>query len=117
MFFGPNLVSWCSKKQPTISKSSTEAEYRAVAYTVAKTLWIRQLLGELGLVLKAPVKVLCDNVSATYLTTNPIMHDRCKHIKVDYHFVMERIAYGDLVVHYIPTKLKLAHIFTKGLPS
>lgn len=87
IFFGSNLVSYRLKKQPTVFKSITEAEYRDVAYTVAETLWIRQILVELGLVLKAPVKVSCDKVSTTYLTANPVFHDRSKHIIVDYHFV------------------------------
>lgn len=116
VFFGPNLISWRSKKQPIVSKSSTEAEYRVVAYIVAETIWIQQLLGELGLVLKSTVKVLCDNVSATYHTVNPVLHDRSKHIAVDYHFVRERVSHGDLVVRYVSTKLQL-DIFTKGLPS
>ena len=102
---GPNLISWRSKKQPTVSKSSTEAEYRAIAYTVTETLWIRYLLAELGILLHAPVKVLCDNISTTYITANPILHDRNKHIKVDYRFVRERVSHGDLVVTYTPTEL------------
>lgn len=57
VFFGPNLISWCSKKQPTVSKSSTEAEYRAVAYTVVETIWILKLLADLGLRLSSPTKV------------------------------------------------------------
>lgn len=112
VFFGPNLIAWRSKKEPTVSKSSTEAEYRAVAYTVAETVWIRKLLHDLGITLPSPVRVYCDNVSATYLTANPVHHDRSKHIAVDYHFVRERVAHGDLVVRHVPTKLQLADIFT-----
>lgn len=67
--------------------------------------------------LKEPVRVMCDNVSATYFTVNPVLHDRSKHITVDYHFVRECVAHGDLIVRYVPTKLQLADIFTKGLPS
>ncbi|XP_021849191.1 uncharacterized mitochondrial protein AtMg00810-like [Spinacia oleracea] len=115
IFLGGNLISWRSKKQPTVSKSSTEAEYRAVAYTVQDTLWIRSLLAELGIVIRAPVKLFCDNISASYLAVNPVQHDRSKHIKIDYHFVRERVAHGDLVVPYVPTELQFADIFTKGL--
>ncbi|CAH9145564.1 unnamed protein product [Cuscuta epithymum] len=101
IFLGPNLVSWKSKKQPTMSKSSTEAEYRAVAYTVQDTLHIRSILFELGFPITEPVSLLCDNISASCLTANPIQHARSKHIQIDYHFVRERIAHGDLSVQYI----------------
>ena len=115
--FSPNVIVWCSKKQPTISESSTEAEYRVVAYTAAETVWIRKLLYDLGITLTSPVRMCVDNVSATYLTTNPVHHDRSKHIAVDYHLVHEHFAHGDLVVRHVPTRLQLADIFTKGLSS
>ncbi|CAH9136151.1 unnamed protein product [Cuscuta epithymum] len=97
IFLGPNLVSWRSKKQPTVSKSSIEAEYRAITYTVQDTIFIRSLLAEMEVWLSTPVQLHCDNVSASYLVVNPIQHDRSKHIKIDYHFVRERVAHGDLV--------------------
>ncbi|CAH9122907.1 unnamed protein product [Cuscuta epithymum] len=117
VFLGPNLISWKSKKQPTVSKSSTEAEYRAIAYTVQDTLHIRSVLFELGYPIHEPVHLLCDNISASYLTANPVQHARSKHIQIDYHFVRERVAHGDLIVRHVPTHLQLADIFTKSLPS
>jgi len=113
---GPNLVSSHSKKQPTVSKSCTEAEYRATAYTIIRTFWIHHVLVELGLVLRGSVQLLCDNVSATCISANPVLHDCSKHIKADYHFVREQVSHGDLVVRYVPTQLQLANIFTKLLP-
>ena len=80
-----------------MSKSSTEAEYWAVAYTVTETLWIRYIHGELGIFLRHPVKVLCGNISTTYITANPVLHERSKHIKVDYPFVQEQVTQGDLL--------------------
>ncbi|CAH9084991.1 unnamed protein product [Cuscuta europaea] len=115
IFLGPNLISWRSKKQPTVSRSSTEAEYRAIAYTVQDTLHIRSILFELGFPIHRPVRLLCDNISASYLSANPIQHARSKHIAIDYHFVRERVAHGDLLVQYVPTKFQLADIFTKSL--
>ena len=88
-----------------------------MTYTVAKSIWIHKLLADLGLCLSSPTKVYCDNVSASYMTVNPIQYNRSKHTAVDYHFIHERVAYGDLIVRYIPTKLQLADIFTKGLSS
>jgi len=100
-----------------VSKSSTKVEYRAVAYTVAETIWIRKLLADIGILLSTPTRVMCDNISATYLTANPNHHDRSKHIAVDYHFVRERVADGGVVVHNVPIQFQLADIFTKGLSS
>ncbi|CAH9084821.1 unnamed protein product [Cuscuta epithymum] len=126
VFLGPNLISWKSKKQPTVSRtsqkkkptvsrSSTEAEYRAIAYTVQDTLHIQSILFELGITIREPVQLLCDNVSASYLSTNPIQHARSKHISIDYHFVRERVSHRDLVVRYVPTQFQLADILTKCL--
>ena len=74
VFFGDSLVSWSSKWQPTVSRSSVEAEYRVVANVVPETCWLRHLLGELWIPLPKATVVFCDNVSATYLTANPIQH-------------------------------------------
>lgn len=89
IFMGDNLISWPSKRQPTISRSSAEAEYRGVANAVAETSWLRNLLLELRVpVLKATI-VYCDNVFAVYLSKNPVQHQRTKHIEMDIHFVHE----------------------------
>ncbi|XP_018628233.1 uncharacterized mitochondrial protein AtMg00810-like [Nicotiana tomentosiformis] len=117
VFLSYNLISWRAKKQPTISKSSGEVEYRAIAYTVAETSWIRNILRDIRLYLRNPVHVLCDNVSSTYMYRNPVFHVRSKHINVNFHYVREKVAQGDLVVRYVPTRLQFANIFTKGLPS
>ena len=74
VFLGTNLVSWSSKRQNTVSRSSAEAEYRAVANGVAETCWLRQLLQELHAPLPRSTLVFCDNVSAVYLSTNPVQH-------------------------------------------
>ncbi|XP_021815809.1 uncharacterized protein LOC110758292 [Prunus avium] len=117
VFLGPNLISWSSKKQPTVSRSSAEAEYRALAYACADTLWIQGLLTELRCPLTRPVLLNCDNLSATYLAANPVFHARTKHIAIDYHFVRERVASGSHKVQFVPSQLQLADVFTKGLPA
>jgi hypothetical protein len=94
VFLGDNLVSWSSKRQTTVSRSSAEAEYRAVAHAVAKTCWLRQLLQELHAPISSATIVYCDNVSAVYMTANPVHHRRTKHIEIDIHFVREKVALG-----------------------
>ncbi|XP_021317708.1 uncharacterized protein LOC110435924 [Sorghum bicolor] len=74
VFLGGNLVSWSSKRQPLVFVSSAEAEYRAVANGVAEASWLRQLLAELHSPLSRSALVYCDNVSAVYLSTNPVKH-------------------------------------------
>lgn len=87
-FLGSNLVSWLSKRQHTVSRSSAEAEYRAVANVVAESCWLRQLLDELGWLPPRATVVYCDNVSAVYLSGNPVQHQRTKHVEIDLHFVI-----------------------------
>jgi hypothetical protein len=117
VFLGGNLVSWSSKRQPVVSRSSAEAEYRAVANGVAEASWLRQLLAELHTPLSRSSLVYCDNVSAVYLSTNPVQHQRTKHVEIDLHFVRDRVAIGDVRVLHVPTTSQFADIFTKGLPS
>jgi hypothetical protein len=117
VFLGDSLVSWSSKRQPTVSRSSPEAEYRAVANGVAEVSWLRQLLQELHHPLQSTSLVYCDNVSAVYLSSNPIQHQRTKHVEIDLHFVRERVALGAVRVLHVPTTSQFADVFTKGLPS
>jgi len=117
VFLGDNLVSWSSKRQNTISRSSAEAEYRAVANGVAEATWLRQLLIELHAPPRCASLVYYDNISAIYMSSNLIQHQRTKHIEIDLHFVRERVAVGDVRVMHVPTSSQYADIFTKGLPS
>lgn len=117
VFLGDNLVSWSSKRQTTVSRSSAEAEYRAVANAVAETCWLRQLLHELHAPPTKATLVYCDNVSAVYLSTNPVQHQRTKHVEIDLHFVRKKVAIGSVRVLHVPTTSQYADIFTKGLPS
>ena len=117
MFLGDNLISWFSKHQNTVSRSSAEAEYRAVANGVAEATWLRQLLQELHAPLHRATLVYCDNISALYLSSNPVQHQCTKNIKIDLHFVCKRVVVGDLRVLHVPTSSQYADIFIKGLPS
>ncbi|KAD5962053.1 hypothetical protein E3N88_13526 [Mikania micrantha] len=116
VYLGANLLSWSSKCQPTLSRSSAEAEYRGVAHVVSETCWLRNLLLELRNPLSRATIVYCDNVSAVYLSTNPVQHQRTKHIELDIHFVRDTVAQGQIRVLHMPSCFQIADIFTKGLP-
>ena len=96
-FLGGNLISWCAKKQHTVSRSSTEAEYWAMANTTVELTWMSFTLQDLHILLASTPTLYCDNTSALHMTINPMFHARSKHIKLDYHFVCERVALGLLV--------------------
>ncbi|GJU06945.1 ribonuclease H-like domain-containing protein [Tanacetum coccineum] len=117
VFLGNNLLSWSAKRQHTISRSSAEAEYRGVANVVAETAWLRNLLRELHSPLSTATLVYCDNVSAVYMSANPVQHQRTKHIEIDIHFVRDMVTAGQVRVLHVPSRFQYADIFTKGLPS
>jgi histone deacetylase 1/2 len=117
VFMGESLVSWSSKRQTTVSRSSAEAEYRGVANAVAECTWLRHLMGELQCKVQKETLVFCDNVSAIYMTRNPVHHKRTKHIELDIHFFREKVAIGAVRVTHIPTTQQLADVFTKALPT
>ncbi|GJZ85567.1 ribonuclease H-like domain-containing protein, partial [Tanacetum coccineum] len=115
VFFGNNLFSRSSKRQVTISRSSAEAEYRGVANAVTETCWLRNLLREFHSPLSTATLVYCDNVSAVYLSSNPVQHQRTKHIEIDIHFVRDLVSMGHIRVLHVPSRYQYADIFTKGL--
>ncbi|XP_031092189.1 uncharacterized protein LOC115996890 [Ipomoea triloba] len=117
VFLGSNLVSWVSRKQRTVARSSTEAEYKGLADVSAEVTWIVSLLVELGLHSGKPATLWCDNLGATYLAANPVFHARTKHVEIDYHFVRDKVATGDLIVNFVSTRDQVADIFTKPLPA
>nr|GEX89365.1 ribonuclease H-like domain-containing protein [Tanacetum cinerariifolium] len=116
VFLGNNLLSWSAKRQPTISRSSAEAEYRGVANAVAKTCWLWNLLRELHTPLSSATLFYCDNVSAVYLSCNPDQPQRTKHIEIDIHFVRDLVFVGQVRVLHVPSRYQFADIYTKELP-
>ncbi|XP_065632023.1 uncharacterized mitochondrial protein AtMg00810-like [Quercus suber] len=117
VYLGYNPITWSAKKQETVSRSSTESEYRALASTAAELSWIRQILKDLGIFLPSSPTLWCDNVSALAIASNPVFHARTKHVEVDYHFVRERVLRRDLQVKYVATGDQYADIFTKSLST
>lgn len=116
IYLGKHPISWSAKKQNGVSRSSTEAEYRAVANGAAEIRWICNILTELGVILPAKPVIYCDNVGATFLCANPVFHSRMKHIAIDYHFIRGHIQQGILRVAHVNTKDQLADALTKPLP-
>jgi len=115
VYLGTNLVSWWSKKQPAIARSSAESEYRSLSHASAETTWLAYLLYELGACIQFPILLHCDNLSATYMASNPVFHARTKHIELDYHFVREKVALGSHRVCFIPSIDQPADLLTKPL--
>ncbi|GJR60280.1 ribonuclease H-like domain-containing protein [Tanacetum coccineum] len=104
VFLGDNLLTWSSKRQDTLSCSSTEAEYRGVANAIAGTSWIRNLLRELHTLLFTATFVYCNNVSTVYMSANPVQHQRTKHIEIDIHFVRDKLAAVHVRVLHVPSR-------------
>ncbi|KAM0961728.1 hypothetical protein ACFX2A_021434 [Malus domestica] len=117
VFLGHNPISWQAKKQNSVSRSSTEAEYKALAHTAADLAWVRNVLKDLRVQLSALPVLYCDNMSAIALSANPVFHSRIKHLDTDYHFIRERVQKNDLEVVYVPTADQTADVLTKGLHS
>ncbi|XP_070667334.1 uncharacterized mitochondrial protein AtMg00810-like [Malus domestica] len=117
VYIGPNPISWSSKKQNTVSRSSTEAEYRALSSTAAEIDWITQLLQFMQIEVSGPTTLFCDNLSTIALAYNPVMHHRTKHIEVDVHFIRERVAKKLLQVQFVSSNDQFADILTKGLST
>jgi hypothetical protein len=117
IFLGDNPISWSSKKQQTVSRSSTEAEYRALSFTTAEVDWLKQLLAFLHVSLPHIPVLFCDNLSAIALSFNPVQHQRTKHIEVDVHFVRERVSQKQLSVQFVSSQEQFADILTKGLSA
>ncbi|XP_068344266.1 uncharacterized protein [Pyrus communis] len=117
VFLGSNPISWSSKKQTTVSRSSTEAEYRAMSTTSAELDWIQQLLKFMH-ISPTPAPVLfCDNLSTIALSFNPVQHQWTKHIEIDVHFVREQVAQKQLLVQFVSSREQFADILTKGLST
>lgn len=117
MFLGPNLIQWSSRKQKVVALSSTEAEYRALANTATSVAWLQSLFTELGISLSSSPIILCDNISAGSLASNPVYHARTKHIEIDAHYIREQVLAKKLTVQYVPSSLQIADILTKALSA
>ncbi|WVZ17715.1 hypothetical protein V8G54_010697 [Vigna mungo] len=116
IYLGNSLISWRSKKQPSVSRSSSEAEYRSLASTVCEMQWLTYLLHDLHITYTTPALIYCDNQSVIQIASNQVFHERTKHIDIDCHIVREKVAAGLIKLLPISTTMQIADILTKPLP-
>lgn len=114
---GDSIISWSSKKQLTVSLSSTEAEYIAAAHCCQEILWISQLLEDCCITIDKPIKLYEDNQSCIKMSSNEKFSARSKHINIKYHFLKDLINEKFIEMVYCPTDLMLADLLTKPLPK
>lgn len=117
IFLGDSLISWKTKKQPTVSRSSTEAIYRALAATTCELKWLHYLLTDFGIAISLPIKLFCDSKSALHITANPIFHEQTKHLDINCHIVQNEYKSGFFSPNKIYGSQQVVDFFTKPLPS
>ena len=115
VFLGGNIVSWKSKKQNIVARSSAEAEYRAMASLTCELIWVKQFLQEIGFCNIQPMKMYCDNQAALHIASNPVFHERTKHIEIDYHFIREKVMTKEICTEFVGSNEQLADVLTKSL--
>lgn len=116
-FVGGNLVTWRSKKQNVVARSSAEAEFRGMALGLCEALWLKLLLSDLGYPPELPILLYCDNKAACDIAHNPVQHDRTKHVEVDRFFIKEKLDEKILELPMIRSEDQLADILTKAVSS
>ncbi|GJS25459.1 uncharacterized mitochondrial protein-like protein [Tanacetum coccineum] len=115
LLLGGAPISWKSKKQSVVSRSSAEAEYRAMANATSEILWMRWLLEGLETKQHDATPLYCDNNAARHIANNPVFHERTKHVEMDCYFVKERVESHEIKPFYVDTKAQTADLLTKAL--
>ena len=115
VYFGDTIVSWSSKKQHVLSRSSAESEYRALALVSCEIAWLESLLGKLKFPLPQKPITWCDNLSASALAINLVYHSKTNHIEFNVHFVREKVLEKKLEIRYVPSQDQIIDCLTKAL--
>lgn len=108
ILLGSSPMSWKSKKQQVVARSTAEAEFRVMALTICEVTWITQLLKDLGLNELPRAVLKCDNKAVLAIAANPVQHEKTKPVEIDCHFIIK--------AQYVPSQNQLADILTKSLP-
>nr|GFB76350.1 ribonuclease H-like domain-containing protein [Tanacetum cinerariifolium] len=117
VFVNGCLVSWKSKKQVTLSKSSVEAKYRSMAAATYEIIWIVKIMSDLNIGNLLPAQLYCDNKAAMQIAANPVIHEKTKHFDLDVHFIREKVCYRLIKIVKVESKHNVADILTKALGS
>lgn len=117
VLLGNSPISWKTKKQSVVARSTAEAEYRSMAMAACEITWLSALLKDMGLQSLPPAVLFCDNQAALAIAANPVLHERTKHVEVDCHFVRDKINSGTMITNHVPTHSQVADIFTKALSA
>lgn len=117
VLLGDSVVSWKTKKQRTVSRSSAEAEYRSMADTTCELKWLKRLLLHFGIHHPRPMRLFCDSQSAIHIAKNPVFHERTKHVENDCHTVRDAVQSKLITTEHINTKNQPADLLTKALPT
>ena len=114
---GGKLVTWRSKKQNVVARSSAKSKFRSMASGICELLWLKIILDDLKIKWESPMRLYCDNKFSISIARNPMQHDRTKHIEVDRHFIKEKLESGLICTLFVSSKDQLVDVLTKGLLS
>ncbi|GJR20885.1 ribonuclease H-like domain-containing protein [Tanacetum coccineum] len=115
VYFGGNLVSWKSKKQATIFRTSTEAEYKCMASTTCEVIWLVNVLKDLNVDGLLPVPLYCNSTSAIQIAVNPVFYEKTKHFEIDVHLVREKVTSSVISIVKVNSAQQVSDIFNKSL--
>ncbi|XP_048501643.1 uncharacterized mitochondrial protein AtMg00810-like [Beta vulgaris subsp. vulgaris] len=117
ILLGDSPISWKSKRQSVVARSSAEAEYRSMALTICEVMWLKQLFQDLGVTNMHKTPVFCDNQAALAIASNPVHHEKTKHVDIDCHFIRDKTNEGVVLPTYVSTKHQVVDVFTKLLST
>ncbi|GKE25606.1 retrovirus-related pol polyprotein from transposon TNT 1-94, partial [Tanacetum coccineum] len=115
VYLGDSLISWKTKKQHIVSRSSAEAEYCSMAFTTCELKWLKSVMLSIGIHQVKPMSLYCDSQVALHISQNLMFHERTKHIEVDCHYIRDKLVSGNIIAQYVSTMEQIADYFTKAL--